>query len=92
MFVASIAHMLAFPVGPYKTQSTSNWLSNIASVANVSDLHYEVTSHYNHFSVKVRNAFKKKTSFTSEPNEATDLLEEENKLVDHDEGIKLRVD
>ena len=55
MFVASIAHILAFPIGPYKLDETLNWWSNIANAANVSDFNSEVSQHYNHFYAKVKN-------------------------------------
>lgn len=62
MFLASIAHMLAFPVDPYRTDSSTNWIWNIASAANVSDLHYEVAEHYSHFHGKMRRALKRNSS------------------------------
>ena len=62
MFVASIAHILAFPIGPYKLDETLNWWSNIANAANVSDFNSEVSQHYNHFYSKVRNFVSSKKS------------------------------
>ncbi len=62
MFVASIAHILAFPVKPYKVQQPLNWWSNIANAGNLSDLHSEVSTHYQHFYVKVSGLFKKSQS------------------------------
>lgn len=63
MFLASIAHILAFPITPYKVDDQRlNWMLNIANAANVSDLHFEVKIHYEHFYSKVKNAFKKNDS------------------------------
>ena len=60
MFLAAIAHILAFPIGPYKLDETLNWWSNIANAANVSDFNSEVTQHYNHFYSKVKNYVSQK--------------------------------
>jgi hypothetical protein len=62
MFVASIAHILAFPVKPYKVEQPLNWWSNIANAGNLSDLHSEVSTHYQHFYVQVSGLFKKSQS------------------------------
>ena len=62
MFVASIAHMLAFPVDAYRTSESTNWIWNIASAANVMDLHADVAEHYTHFHGKVRRALKRNNS------------------------------
>lgn len=74
MFLASVAHVLAFPVKPYETESSdppNHWISNLGNAANVSDLHFEVKSHYNHFADKVKRALTKNV-----PNESSKLLDE----------------
>lgn len=80
MFIASIAHIFAFPVAPYLINERLNWLSNIANAANVSDLSYEVKSHYDHFYGKVKSALKKgrssETVSNEDANENTRLLVE----------------
>ena len=62
MFVASVAHVLAFPVKPYMTQNSNiqsnHWISNLGNAANVSDLHHEVKSQVNHFADKLRKVLK----------------------------------
>lgn len=92
MFVASIAHMIAFPVEPYKTQENSNWISNIVSAANVSDLHHEVTSHYNEFHGKVKRVLKrnKRSDYNyGHSSESTGLLggQEEDGDIFSNDGI-----
>lgn len=92
MFIASVAHIVAFPVSPYRRAERLNWLLNIANAANVSDLHSEVRHHYNHLAVRVRGAFRRSGSSTpaiiskaesrsnldsDEADEATGLLSEE---------------
>lgn len=59
MFFAAIAHTLAFPAHPYTTESRTNWAWNIASAANVMDLHADVAEHYTHLHGKIRKAFKR---------------------------------
>lgn len=80
MFIASIAHIVAFPVTPYLIDERLNWLSNIANAANVSDLSYEVRSHYDHFYGKVKSVLKKgrssETVSNVDANEYTRLLVE----------------
>jgi len=88
MFVASVAHVLAFPVKPYMTQNaniqSNHWISNLGNAANVSDLHHEVKSQVNHFADKLRKALKSKSqtdqpeSVAAIPNERTSLLLPEN--------------
>jgi len=74
MFVASIAHMLAFPVDAYQTSESSNWIWNIASAANVMDLHADVAEHYTHFHGKVRKALKRSNSSLGQTSERAGLL------------------
>ena len=73
MFLASIAHMLAFPATPYKQEARSNWaiISNIANAANIADLRQEVSSHYGQFHSQVKRAFKKSLTATSSYNDMT---------------------
>lgn len=59
MFIASVAHILAFPVQPYRRAERLNWLRNIVNAANVSDLHTEVRHHCNHFYGRVRGALRR---------------------------------
>ena len=84
--------MIAFPVEPYKTQENSSWILNIASAANVSDLHYEVTSHYNEFHGKVKRVLKrnKRTDYSNgHSSENTGLLvgQEEDEDIFSNDGI-----
>ncbi len=67
MFIASVAHILAFPVEPYRRAEHLNWLLNIASAANVSDLHSEVRHHYNHLYGRVRGALTRTPDGGSTP-------------------------
>jgi len=60
MFLAAIAHIIAFPITPYKLDETLNWWSNIANAANVSDFNSEVSQHYNHFYTKVKSYVSKR--------------------------------
>lgn len=82
MFIASIAHIIAFPVTPYLIDERLNWLSNIANAANVSDLSYEVKSHYDIFYGKVKNAITRGrstetvTNLNDEADECTRLVVE----------------
>lgn len=62
MFIASVAHILAFPVSPYRRAERLNWLLNIANAANPSDLHSEVRQHYNHLYGRVRGALRRSGS------------------------------
>lgn len=62
MFIASVAHILAFPVTPYRRAERLNWLLNIANAANPSDLHSEVRHHYNHLYGRVRGALRRSGS------------------------------
>jgi hypothetical protein len=82
MFIASVAHILAFPVTPYKMHeslSTNNWISNLGNAANVSDLHQEVKTHYNHFATKFKNALtKKQANNILNSDETTNLLANDN--------------
>lgn len=91
MFIASVAHILAFPVAPYRRAERLNWLLNIANAANVSDLHSEVRHHYNHLSSRVKGALRRskttpvvsstattsRTQSESDPDENTGLLSDE---------------
>lgn len=85
MFIASVAHVLAFPVDPYKIPERQNWLVNIASAANVSDLHSEVRQHYQNFFGKIKNSVgntrvknnENKTNDTIEPDDNTNLLSDD---------------
>lgn len=83
MFLASIAHMLAFPATPYKTSGSSNWaiISNIANAANITDLHEEVSSHYGHFHSQVKRAFKKSVTATSSYNDMAGSSSERSNLI-----------
>lgn len=83
MFLASIAHMLAFPATPYKTSSSSNWaiISNIANAANITDLHEEVSSHYGHFHNQVKRAFKKSLTASSSYNDMGASSSERSNLI-----------
>ena len=89
MFLASLAHIWAFPVTPYKADQMHNWWWNIANAANVSDFHGEVQDHYNHFKGRIRQVLEKRKSGVfsqrsslvdedEEPNENTRLLDEEH--------------
>lgn len=86
MFLASIAHILAFPITPYKVEDQRlNWLSNIANAANPSDLSFEIKSHYTHLYVKIKSKLRKTDSKNlainqmddDEPDENTKLLSDE---------------
>lgn len=66
MFIAAIAHVLAFPVTPYKIDHTDDrprpyWISNIANAANVSDFNSEVKEHLSHFQTRVKGMFRRKS-------------------------------
>ncbi len=89
MFLASLGHIWAFPVTPYKADQMHNWWWNIANAANVSDFHGEVQDHYNHFRGRIRQAlenrksgvYSKRSSVVNEveePNENTRLLHEQS--------------
>lgn len=78
MFVASIAHILAFPVAPYKQDQLSNWWSNIRHAANVSDFNSEVKTHYDHFYSKFRGAFRKNGTTSREAENNNDIEPDEN--------------
>lgn len=86
MFIAAIAHMLAFPVDMYKTDSSTHWISNIANAANVSDLGYEVTSHVGHFHGQMKKVFKRGGSTdygrTSERSNLISTQDEEDASLD----------
>lgn len=82
MFIASIAHIIAFPVSPYLIDERLNWLSNIANAANVSDLSYEVRSHYDHFYGKVKSALRKAKSSETVANSNEDANEYTRLVVD----------
>lgn len=89
MFVASVAHILAFPVTPYKnnetSQAQSHWISNLGNAANVSDLHHEVKSHYNHFADKLKRALKSKKQNAKLENNDANATENSKLLVDIDD-------
>lgn len=53
MFIAAIAHLLAFPVTPYRLEITQSWWRNILNAANVSDVHSDVVEHCKHIGSKV---------------------------------------
>lgn len=84
MFIAAIAHIIAFPVTPYKVDQQLNWWWNIANAANVSDFHSEVSTHTRNFYDKVKTVFKRDSKNCStgrnsesneeEPDENTKLL------------------
>jgi len=89
MFLASLAHIWAFPVTPYKADQMHNLWWNIANAANVSDFHGEVQDHYNHFKGRIRQVLEKRKSGVlsqpssnvdedEEPNENTRLLDEQH--------------
>ena len=66
MFIAAIAHILAFPVTPYKIDHADDrprpyWVSNIANAANVSDFNSEVKEHLSHFQTRVKGMFRRKS-------------------------------
>ena len=82
MFIASIAHIVAFPVTPYLIDHRLNWLSNIANAANVSDLSYEVKSHYDHFYGKVKSALNRARSSETVINSNEDPDENTRLVVD----------
>lgn len=93
MFIASVAHVLAFPVKPYiMTEITqpNHWISNLGNAANVSDLHHEVKSHVNHFADKLRKALQsKKPTNETEPltDETSSLLSPNVVAVDDDDDL-----
>ena len=79
MFLAAIAHILAFPITPYKLDETLNWWSNIANAANVSDFNSEVSQHYNQFYTKVKSYVrnrKKRNNNNNNNNQETSGIEE----------------
>jgi hypothetical protein len=72
MFLASIAHIYAFPITPYKRDQTRSWWWNIANAANVSDFNSEVQIHANHFYGKIKTALSRKSNIN--------LLEDEEQV------------
>ena len=91
MFIASIAHILAFPITPYKMDQTQSWWWNIANAANVSDFNTEVQIHANHFYGKLKTAVSRKSDSNlsnSEQNARrsdSGPTEDTRLLVDHEE-------
>lgn len=86
MFVASIAHILAFPITPYKLDQTQTWWWNIAHAANPSDFNSEVQIHANHFYGKLRTALANRRSRSAS---VVNLAEDENaRLLSDDELIR----
>lgn len=96
MFIASVAHILAFPVTPYRRAERLNWILNIANAANVSDLHSEVAHHYNHLYGRVRGALRRKgeskedlgarSGASSQPETDNDDIDETTGLLSEDLG------
>lgn len=66
--------MMAFPAEPYTTESSPNWAWNIASAANVMDLHADVSESYTHFHGKIRKAFKRNSGGYVEDSERSNLM------------------
>lgn len=83
MFVASVAHVLAFPVTPYintdSTRAQNHWITNLGNAANVSDLHQEVKTQYNHFADKVKRVLKNKRQIKLDNNDEN--ADENSKLL-----------
>ncbi len=87
MFLAAIAHILAFPAKPYMIEepdeSPSLW-SNIAHAANVSDFHSDVRDHWSSLSSSISmpnfkqvfNRRKKVKVSKEEPSEDDALLDD----------------
>jgi hypothetical protein len=74
MFLASIAHIYAFPVTPYKRDQTRSWWWNIANAANVSDFNSEVQNHANQFYDKLRTVLSRKSRSSMLEGEEDDRL------------------
>jgi hypothetical protein len=89
MFVASIAHVFAFPVTPYKIDEPRNWIWNIAHAANPSDFNSEVKIHANHFYGKIRTVLSKSSRNSLSENRSGSAIgdsEEHTKLLCDSEG------
>lgn len=80
MFVAAVAHILAFPATPYiiERQDRHNWVSNIANAANVSDFNTEVKEHLSHFSTRVRKALNRSGRNSESATSSAGLLNSES--------------
>jgi hypothetical protein len=98
MFFASLAHIYAFPITPYKRDQTQSWWWNIANAANVSDFNSEVQIHANHFYDKLKTALSRKSNMNlleeggeeqgQQPGPSQDSGENTRLLIDFEEPCK----